>query len=832
MSNISKREYNFNHGWKFVNYDIDEKNFDAFSSDFYKEPQWVKAGNNGLSFTNYDDSNWESVTIPHDMLIEKCDFTAEEASSVGSLRKSVGWYRKTFILPEETYNKRVFVRFDGVYRDSQVWCNGHFMGRHLGGYLGFEYELTEVLKPNGEANTIAVFADSRGYEGWWYEGGGIYRDVNIVVTSDVRISDNGIFVKAHNFNLQNNTCDLSVEINFNSSKFTSENCTYSFDILDCDNKKVDTVSDKFTSEIIGETTVHHSLKLNDVKWWSLEKTNQYKIVVNVSCNNQTDTYTQKFGVREILQDPENGFRLNGKSLFMKGVCGHDDFAGVGTAMTKSVMAHKIKVLMDMGCNAYRCSHNPPSPLFLDLCDELGMLVIDETRLPGTSREMEEDFINLIKRDRNHPCVIYFSMGNEEMAIQQTHIGINIFTKMETIGKKLDDSREYLFAINCNKFDIVNFLEGNGWHAKIRGLNYTTNRETNEWEAIHEAHPDCCFISTESAGIATVREFRSNMNSEIAPVREKARNVMKWHHPEHGEILSCYGDFHPVWGISPEQSLKDHNGRAYAMGTFLWTGFDYRGEVFPYEFPQTVSSYGIIDLCGYFKSWAYYTKAWWTNENVLHIFPTWNLPLNEGENVDVWAFSNCDEVELFINGVSQGKKQLEFLGHLEWNVKYNKGTVLAIGYKNGEKVIEEKLVTAKKEHKLVLTSNKTSIDGGFSDCAMICVEVVDEDGNYVGDSNIDVDFEIKGAGIIKGTGNGNPMSLEHDKAPKRKLYAGKALVIVEADFEGGEIELIAKSNGIQSGSIKLSSNKVKNLDNYIFDTDNVAIGAVRVRVIDN
>ncbi|MFI3206941.1 MAG: glycoside hydrolase family 2 TIM barrel-domain containing protein [Clostridia bacterium] len=825
------RIYNFNHDWKFVPYDIEGKNFDAFASDYYKEPQWNKAGNHGLAKTNFDDSNWENVTLPHDAVIEMCDFTADEAASVGSLRKSANWYRKTFTMPKETDDKRIFVRFDGVFRDSQVWVNGSFMGRHLGGYLGFDYELTEVILRNGEPNTIAVFADGTGYEGWWYEGAGIYRDVNIVATPDVRIAENGIFAKPYNFDLEKGTCDLSLEITFDSNKFTSEDCDYTINIVNPKGDTIVAINDKFASEIIGQTTITKEFSVENVMWWDLENTNLYKVIATVTCGGETDEFEQTFGVREYIQDPVNGLRLNGKPLFLKGVCGHDDFAGVGTAMTKAVMKQKIQRLMDMGCNAYRCSHNPPSPVFLELCDEMGMFVMDETRLPGTSREMEEDFINLIKRDRNHPCVNYFSMGNEEMNIQKTQTGINIFTRMETIGNKYDDSREYMFAINCNKIEIVDFLEYNNWHANVRGVNYLTNREEPQFDIIHEHHPKCCFVSTESAGIASVRAFRSDLNDELAPLYESSKNIQVWDNKETEGVLTCYGDYHPKWGISPEQSLKDHADRPYALGTYLWTGFDYRGETSPYIFPQVITGYGIIDLCGFFKDWAYYMKAWWGNEDVLHILPSWNLPLNDGDDVDVWVFSNCDEVELFVNGKSYGKKSIGRYDHLEWKAKYEKGEVLAVGYRNGEKVMEEKQVTSKKEYKLVLSANKTEVLADRDDCVFVTIEVVDEDGKYVTDSCIDVDFSVTGSGIIKGTGNGNPVSHEHDKAPKRKLYAGKALAIVQADFSAEDIEFTATSKDIKSATIKLNTKTLANLDNYIFSTDDAVKGNFRVKELD-
>ncbi len=821
------REYNFNFGWKYfegVNANIGK---DRVGDGVYNDPRWLKSGNNGLAISTFDDTDWVDVKLPHDYLIEKCDFTAEEVSNVGSLRKTKAWYRKTFTMPEGSENKRVFVRFDGVYRDSQVWFNGHFMGRHLGGYLGFTYELTEIVKP-GEANTIAVEVDGTGYEGWWYEGGGIYRDTFIIVTPDIRVKENGIFVKPHNINIDKKTCDIDVEVEIDSNKFNASTATCELEIYSPDNKLVLTDKKDFEIDSFGYVNLKSSYKLEDVTLWDTENSNMYYAKVKVTSDSGTDEVTQKFAVRLFTYSVDKGLFLNGNSIFLKGACGHDDFAGVGTALNRSIIEHKVKVLQSMGCNAYRCSHNPPSPIFLDVCDELGMLVMDETRIPGTSREVMEDYTDLIKRDRNHPSVMFFSMGNEEMNIQSNHTGTNIFSKMKAIGEKMDDSHFYMYAINADKNKNVDFIEGDGLHFPIHGVNYVTNRYKPVIDLLHEKHPTCCFVSTETTGCCSIRGYKTNQATRPR-VNQLAIDKAVWVNEDVG-VLNCYGDYSPVWGFTPEHALQQHDGKPYMLGMYLWTGFDYRGEVSPYEFPQTVSSYGVIDLCGLFKDWAYYLKAWWVDEPMLHIFPSWNLDVAEGTVISVRAYSNCDEVELFLNGKTYGKKPVERLGHIEWDVPYHKGTLEAYGYKNGEQTLHTKLVTADNEYKLVLSTEKAEIIANHDDSTVVVVEVVDKDGNYVTNSTIDVDFAVSGVGSIKGVGNGNPQSVEHDKLPTRKLFAGKAIVIIEGTFKAGDITLTASANDVEAESITITSKK-SDISDYIFSTDDVTFGNFRVREVD-
>lgn len=760
--------------------------------------QWQKVGNQEISVAGFPDRDWEEVKIPHDYVIEKCAFTDQIPASVGSLGGGIAWYRKEFVLPKEAEGKRVFLRCDGVYRDSQVWCNGCFMGRHLGGYIGFTYELTEVIK-QGEVNAIAVRVDASEREGWWYTGAGMIRDVWLIVQPEICVTDHGAYFKTEDIRLERRICKISAEIEVSNGSLEARTAEVRVEISDGPAMAA-AAQVAVEMEAAARKTVKLPLEIADLIPWDLKQRHLYtgRVYVNgILC------YEDTFGPRKIEYSAEEGMRLNGERMFMRGACGHDDFAGVGAALPRAVVRYKIQKLMEMGCNAYRCSHNPPPPSFLDLCDEMGMLVVDETRLPGTAYEMETDFIELIKRDRNHPSVVFWSMGNEEMNIQGNRTGIRIFSKMRAVGQKYDDTRDYLFAINCDYDNLLNYQCANGLQLPVNGVNYQFSRDHDALKVIHRDHPQMCFINSETTAICSVRGYRLFDGPNYHTSHEAGQI---WINPRFDHNFSCYGDFYPNWGMQPEEVLKDYVGQTHMIGMFLWTGFDYRGETFPFLYPQTVSSYGLIDLCGFFKDWAYYLKAQWREEKMIHLLPGWNLPEAEGEIIDVWAFSNCNDAELFLNGRSLGRKRKEKLDKFTWQVPYEKGTLRVIAYEDDSVVCEDSSVTAGRPAKLLLDTGKMTLEADGADISVVNVTVADWEGNEVTDADLEVRFSVTGAGTIKGVGNGKPDSLEHDKLPVRKLYAGKAVVLVESALQEGEIILTAWADDVEPAVIRLECEK--------------------------
>lgn len=794
---MSRQTLSMNSDWRFHDGDIELHNHNSVHARF-KHPEWVKAGNNGLGFPKFDDSAWAMVNLPHDFVIERCEFSREEMSAVGFLKKGIVWYRKTFFVPKEDEGKRLFVKFDGVFRDCYVWLNGNYTGRHLGGYMGFEQELTEVIK-YGEANTLLVKVDATEYEGWWYEGGGIYRDVWLVKTPSVRIADHGLFAKVTQISPEKKTAKVTVSVELDSNLTVSSSVSADISLLSPNGKVV--AAAKVSGQVQGLETgiLSCEFDLEDVSLWELKNTALYTAKATLSSG---DELSVRFGIRSMEWNAEKGFLLNGVPTLLKGVCGHDDFAGVGTALTRPIVRYKIKRLMDMGCNAYRCSHNPPSLLFLEACDEMGMLVIDEHRLPGTADDMLDDYITLIKRDRNHPSVILWSMGNEEMVIHATKPGAAIFKKMMAIGKKYDDTREYLYAINCDYYRIIDRDTENGLVLNPVGVNYMVLRDMEAFDKVHKNHPERCLVSTEFSGIVTTRGFMQPYE-EADNISDHGTTTCIFPDERYKNRATCYGLAYPKWGFTPEESWKMCMKYPFSTGIFLWTGFDYRGETFPFEWPNNISPYGVIDLCGIFKDWAYYLQSVWSEEDVLHIFPSWNLPVPEGKAVSVWCFTNCEEVELFLNGTSLGKKPCEALGHLEWEVPYERGTLSAVGYRDGKPVMEAKRVTSGNPAKVVIRADKTILKADGEDCAIIHVHTVDRDGNPVTDSELEIKFSAENAEII-GTGNGNMRSLEHDKEPRRKLFAGECIFIVRSTTNAGKITVSAGREWLEGATLELQA----------------------------
>ncbi len=690
---INRELFNMNLSWRFHDGDIHAHNINTVH-DHFTRPEYVKAGNNGLAYTSYDDKAWPLVNLPpHDFVVERNTYdTDTPPSCTGSFEKGIVWYRKTFDIPVEDRGRRLFIQFDGVYRDCEVWLNGNLVGRHVGGYMGFELEVTELMH-YGHVNSFAIKVDATEYEGWWYEGGGIYRDVRLLKTGQVRIKDDEVQVIVNDINLQKKTASVTLEgiIDFAYMNQSNEGYHVSVDIINPAGDIVDSKTLELDGQAHRQTCFSTEFELSNVDLWDLANRHLYLATVKVESNMNIDTYSTNFGIRTIEFTSHKGFELNGQTVKLKGVCGHDDFAGVGVALTKPIIKHKIDCLMAMGVNAYRCAHNPPDPKFLQLCDEVGMLVIDETRLSGVNSDDLGDYVAMIKRDRNHPCIISWSMGNEEMAIHATEIGVQIFKKMTAIGQLYDTSRPFLYAINADYDRIVKFDRDHGLVQNPVGLNYFVPPHDDDiYATMHKDYPDLCMLNTETTGICSTREFalpyddRSLMSPNVD-------QITVWEDKTYESKVTCYGNCRPVWGgMSPETSWKVHADRVYSAGVFLWTGFDYRGgEVFPYDYPATITFFGIIDLCGIPKDWFYYMKAQWTDEVVLHLLPHWNMNIPEGTSVDVWAFTNCDQVELFLNGVSQGKKACVQYGHIEWPVTYEQGTIEAIGYKDGLEIIKDK-----------------------------------------------------------------------------------------------------------------------------------------------
>lgn len=689
----------------------------------------------GPASANFDDRAWRIVNLPHDWAVEQ-PFDARGSHSHGYKAigrnfpdASVGWYRKSFFIPESDLGKRISIEFDGVHRDAVVWVNGFYLGRESSGYSNFQYDVTDYLN-YGSDNIVAVRVDVTIEEGWYYEGAGIYRHVWLHKTAPLHVDYHGTFVTS--------------EVNENSAAITARTTVINQGTSDAMFKISQTIVDAKGRTVATKELTQLTLESGDTNefsclievqnptLWSLETPYLYKLITSIHTKGSVvDRYETPFGIRTIHFDPDEGFFLNGQHVKLKGTNNHQDHAGVGTAIPDALQEFRIARLKEMGSNAYRCSHNPPTPELLDACDRLGMLVIDENRLMGVTPELLDRLKRLILRDRNHPSVIAWSLGNEEWAIEGNVKGARIAATMQAYAKQLDSTRPFTVASSGSwGYGVSTTIE-------VMGYNYISHGSTDEH---HKKFPNQPGMGTEESTTQGTRGIYEDerLNGHMAPT-----------------------DRNPT-GANIETGWKYYTERPYLAGLFYWTGFDYRGESNPLNFPAISSQFGILDVCGFPKDPFYYLKAWWTDEPVLHLMPHWNWQGKEGQEINVWVYSNCDEIELFLNNKSLGQKAMEKNSHLEWQVPYEPGTLLARGYKEGKEILTARAETTGKPAVIELTTNRTEIMANGEDVSVITVQVNDSKGRFVPTANQEITFSLDGPGRIIGVGNGDPACHEPDK----------------------------------------------------------------------
>ncbi|MEZ2338001.1 beta-galactosidase GalA [Mucilaginibacter sp. RCC_168] len=712
------------------------------SKDFYNGTggfsYLAKTGyGDGAASPEFDDRGWRKINLPHDWAVEQ-PFSPKGTLSHGSKaigrnfpEASVGWYRKTFVVPAADLGKHISIAFDGVFRNSIVWINGHYLGTEPSGYNSFEYDISEYLNYGGN-NVIAVRADVTIEEGWFYEGAGIYRHVWLNKTDQLHIATNGTFVTSQ---VKNNTADVTATANIVNADKETRSFSITQTIVDADGKTLATNKvTGLTLKPFSSQDVKSILTVNDPRLWSIETPYLHRLVTTVEENGTvTDRYATAFGIRTIRFDANEGFFLNGKHVKIKGTNNHQDHAGVGAALPDALQEFRIRTLKSMGCNAYRCSHNPPTPELLDACDRLGMLVIDENRLMGVASTELNDVKRMILRDRNHPSIISWSIGNEEWGIEGNITGARIAATMQAFAKSIDSSRYITAAISGGI--------GNGISTVIDvlGYNYVATKNTDEQ---HKKYPNQFSWGTEEGSTVASRGiYEDDMGKQQLVAYDRKQN-----------------DFF----YSLEQGWKHYAARPYLAGMFIWSGFDYRGEPTPFGWPSVVSYFGMVDACGFPKDDYYYLKSWWTDQTVVHLLPHWNWQGKEGQEIRVCAYSNCDEVELLLNKKSLGKKTMEPNGHLEWQVKYQPGTLEAIGYKKGVRVGQDVVKTTLLPTQVKLLADRQVIKADGRDITVITVQATDKNKLNVPTAENEIGFSINGPGKIIGVGNGNQTSLEPDQ----------------------------------------------------------------------
>lgn len=787
-----------------------------------------------MSWYGYDDRQWRTLDLPHDWAIEG-DFMASAPSgaSGGALPGGIGWYRKHFTLTKADRGKKLFIDFDGVYMNAKVWINGHLLGQRPYGYSSFRYDLTPHANFKGD-NVIAVRVDNSDQpNSRWYSGCGIYRHVYLVKTDRVHVSHWGTWVNAE---VQpSGAAEFTLRVELDNETGRKQNATVVNTILDAGGKAVG--SSKATLKLAAgarRAACAKTVTLRRPELWSVERPYIYKVRTQVKVGGKVvDEYYTNTGVRSFRFDPQRGFFLNGKSMKINGVCQHHDMGCLGAAVNEDALYRQLRMLRDMGANAVRCSHNPPAPELLNMCDTMGLLVMDESfdmwRRRKTQNDYarffdkwaERDLTDLVRRDRNHPSIIIWSIGNEvleqwssadadNLTAEQANLILNaghdastlandgemspnsILTRnLAAIVRRLDTTRP--ITAGCNEPDPNNHLFTSG-ALDIIGFNYH-----HQWvRDVPKNFPGKPFIFTESVSALQTRDYymMPSDSVRVAP--------LEWWMPytDPSNKCSAYDNMHASWSSTHEQTWDVVKHNDFVGGQFIWTGWDYIGEPTPYGFPARSSYFGIIDLAGLPKDIYYMYQSEWTARQVCHLFPHWNWL--DGQQIDMWCYyNNADEVELFVNGRSQGvrtKGPHDY--HAMWRVVYEPGEVKVVARKDGKTVATDVRRTAGTPHHIRLTADRTRLTANGRNLSFVNVDIVDKDGNVCPWAENQVFFEITGAARLDGVDNGDPASLERFKDNRRRAFFGRCIAVVRSAKQPGKAVLKARAYGLPDAEIEI------------------------------
>lgn len=752
-----------------------------------------------------DDSKWRMLNLPHDWSIEGT-FSKDHPATPGggALPGGIGWYRKSFTLSDVDKDKLICIEFDGVYRNSVVWINGHYLGRRPYGYSSFRYELTPFLQYGKEKNVLAVRVDnSQQPNSRWYSGSGIYRNVWLVTTEKIHIDHWGVFITTPDVSQQSAT--ISIQIKVRNTLEQDQAIKLKTIILNKAGEKiVDTESESIA---LKDSTcqVFQTLTVKNPMLWSIENPYLYKAVTIIERGGTAiDNYETAFGIRTFLFDADKGFLLNGKSVKIKGVCDHHDLGCLGAAVNTRAIERQLEILKDMGCNGIRTSHNPPAPELLDVCDKMGFIVMDEAFDMWKKKKTDYDYSlnwnewhqrdleDMILRDRNHPCVFIWSIGNEvgEQWDKQDSSGIVIAKELTAIVKSIDATRPVTSALNDQ--DTLNpVIRSNA--LDLIGYNYAQK----DYPLFPKAYPRKKFIASETTSALATR------GSYDMPSDSIRRWPTRWDLPftTGNPDLTCssYDNCSAPWGSTHEETWKIIKKYDFLSGMYIWTGFDYLGEPTPYWWPARSSYFGIVDLAGFPKDAYYLYQSEWTNKPVLYVVPHWNW--KPGDIVDVWSYTNCEEVELFLNGKTLGlKKKVGDDLHIMWRVSFASGTLKAVGRTGGKEILVREINTAGPPTKIVLEADRNIIAADGRDLSFVTAKVLDEQGTLVPHANHLIHFSISGEGRIVGVDNGLQTSDESFQVNYRKAFNGLCLVVIQAGEKAGQILLNAKADGLKESSI--------------------------------
>ncbi len=781
----AREEISLNRGWLFYDGDVTEHAAAGHRLAYMSAKTQMPSG---TVFTqDFDDSGWRKIDLPHDFVLEH-EPTEKTGTHGGCRERGVAWYRRYFKLSEADRGKNLELLFEGVSTFADVYFNGALMYSNRCGYTSFRCDVTPMAEYGDFYNTIAVRVDATKSEGWWYEGGGIYRNVWLIKRPPVHFVTDSIFANP----VQKKgkwVIPFEAEIaNTGTGKVSLEAVAR---VGDKDGKIIaEKVFAAACPAVFGQGKISGMIEIEkqkDIQLWDIDCPHLYKLTAVLRDKKSgavLDETGFRIGFRTIAFDAETGFYLNGRNVKLQGTCNHQDHACVGVAVPESVERYRIRILKDMGCNAYRCSHNPPSRSLLDLCDETGMLVMDENRHFSTAEMYLGQLKWLVKRDRNHPSVIMWSIFNEE-PLQGTRAGYEMARKMDALVKNLDSTRFTTGAMNggyMNEYNASQALD-------VTGINYFYH----EYDAYHKLAPEHPVLSSEDTSAVTSRG--------------EAATDWKKH------LLADNDTEAVMWGATQRKAWAEIAKRPFMAGGFVWTGFDYRGEPTPYNrWPSNVSFFGIVDLCGFPKNAFYIRQAQWRHDlSVLRIAPHWNLKVKKGTPVSVLVISsNAEKVKLWLNGKLIGEQKVDIFEYNTFSVPYEPGILKAVSYdEKGRKVAETENRTTGKAAALELEAVHKTICADGQDAAIVNVYAVDENGLRVPDAGNLVKFSLSGQGRIAGVGNGDENCTDSDLIPQRKLFNGCAQVILKSQAGAkGKLELTATAKGLKSAkcTMKITPDK--------------------------
>lgn len=763
----SRKILSMDHDWSFQLGRQDVKNGKSHT-DIYN---MSKSGNcPGVPQESFDTSGWSTVDLPHDWSAEQEFDEKDGTADWGYKPGGCGWYRKVFTLGDEYKGKELTVCFEGIATCSVVYFNGSVIHRNYSAYTPFEIDITDRANFGDVPNVLAVFVDADSSEGWWYQGAGMYGHVYMKVKNYVHIPEHGLAIRI--VEKEKNTWQVNLTVNIVNMTFMDRELQIETTLVDPDKDlEVNINNNGVLCEAGQESQVETEFTIEDPKRWDIDEPNTYNVITKLYDDGELiDSEKTVCGFRTVSVDPNRGFFLNGRHVKIMGACCHMDFSGLGIAVPDSIWDYRVERLKAMGCNAYRCAHGMAPRGLVEACDRLGMMVVDENRHFDTSEEGLTELREMVLRDRNHPCVIMYSLFNEE-PLEDTEAGRRMVRRMSREIYLLDQSRYITGAMNSGIIDGCGLVD----ELDICGINY----QPEIYDSFHKAYPDKPLLVTETAASFSVRGcYRDD---------------------EESHMISSYDERHAEWGTTLREALGKIMSEDYILGGFIWSGFDYLGEPTPYEWPSVSSYFGLMDTCGFAKEGYFLAKSFFLKRPFCHVLPHWNHSGLEGKNIRVMSHTNCEEAELFVNRVSMGRKKIDPERQEYWEVPYEPGYIELIGYNRGLKCAHDVRITTGRPSRLKVVPWRSKMYGDGFDAIPVKIAAVDKKGHEVPDANFQVDINVTG-GKILATANGDPTCHESFKGSKRSLFNGRCQVIVKADSGSSQMVITVGAENIGVGTI--------------------------------